>query len=521
MTFSKFFNGFNLFKRAYDATHHQIWTSIKLLILITLLFSTLMWIAERNNNPDFSFLDAIVWTFVKYVEDPADVATSPVTHFGQIVGTMVGILGIAIFAVPAGLIGSGLLEAMEKEKEEKKTEKNSVLLHKRFRRIAQSSSYFLNEDKLKITLKYVPRYRSLAHIQAKTGMTNDEIIAAVNNCPDMRIMNLESTQRIEENPQDKLIVVNFPLNNEYGCCKDRGSDVTIVAPVAATEPGTGSFAYSLAAMGGFNYVSKELTPNPDDPFGFYSMKKSSLALIGDYDTKEEVESQALHFMDDLKTFKLNSEKNGRRHWYIFILGTTKSIDCQVHFWRLATTNRNDSLPAITVKDNEYRSTVLREDEDILQRIFQASKKSIETRDVVIKDQKQPISVCLDNNDIQKSVNSSNIMCRMGGGKDCNALTIRLGYEILVYHSSHLLIVKDLAEAIKKQIEPERTIPEEAKNSFLKEGDGFADEFGKMDIFDQNPARLKKTIARESKNARERFERFDLDGNLEVREKSKK
>ena len=498
MTFSKFFNGFNLFKRAYDATHHQIWTSIKLLILITLLFSTLMWIAERNNNPDFSFLDAIVWTFVKYVDDPADVATSPVTHFGQIVGTMVGILGIAIFAVPAGLIGSGLLEAMEKEKEEKKTEKNSVLLHKRFRRIAQSSSYFLNEDKLKITLKYVPRYRSLAHIQAKTGMTNDEIIAAVNNCPDMRIMNLESTQRIEENPQDKLIVVNFPLNNEYGCCKDRGSDVTIVAPVAATEPGTGSFAYSLAAMGGFNYVSKELTPNPDDPFGFYSMKKSSLALIGDYDTKEEVESQALHFMDDLKTLKLNSEKNGRRHWYIFILGTTKSIDCQVHFWRLATTNRNDSLPAITVKDNEYRSTVLREDEDILQRIFQASKKSIETRDVVIKDQKQPISVCLDNNDIQKSVNSSNIMCRMGGGKDCNALTIRLGYEILVYHSSHLLIVKDLAEAIKKQIEPERTIPEEAKNSFLKEGDGFADEFGKMDIFDQNPARLKKTIARESK-----------------------
>lgn len=33
--------------------------------------------------------------------------------------------------------------------------------------------------------------------------------------------------------------------------------------------------------------------------------------------------------------------------------------------------------------------------------------------------------------------------------------------------------------------------------------------------------LKKMIERESKNARLRFERFDLDGNIEEREKSKK
>jgi hypothetical protein len=179
------------------------------------------------------------------------------------------------------------------------------------------------------------------------------------------------------------------------------------------------------------------------------------------------------------------------------------------------------LPVITVKDTEYGSTVLSEDEEILQGIFQNTKKSLEMRSVVIKGQKQPISVCLDNNDILKSLPPSNIMCRMGGGKDCNAVTIRLGYEILIYHSSHLLIVKDLAEAIKKHIEPEHTIPDEAKNSFLKAGDGYADDFGKMDIFDQDPARLKKMIARESKKARENFERFDLDGNLEKRENSKK
>jgi hypothetical protein len=170
-------------------------------------------------------------------------------------------------------------------------------------------------------------------------MKGDEIIEAVNNCPDMRLMNLATTQRNEDMPQDMLVVVNFLLNNEYGCCIDRGSDVTIVAPVAVTEPGTGSFAFSLTAMGGFNYVSKELTPNPDDPFGFYTMQKSKLALIDEYDMKKEVESQALHFMDDLKVLKKHSGANGRKHSFIFIMGTTKSTECQAHFWRLATNKK--------------------------------------------------------------------------------------------------------------------------------------------------------------------------------------
>lgn len=35
-------------------------------------------------------------------------------------------------------------------------------------------------------------------------------------------------------------------------------------------------------MGGFNYVSRELSSNPDDPFGYYTMRKANLKVIGDY-----------------------------------------------------------------------------------------------------------------------------------------------------------------------------------------------------------------------------------------------
>ena len=512
-----YLNSFHLFKKAFIKTRREVFASLIILFIVTMGFTIVMWIAEHLNDSDYTFWEAMVWIITKYVEDPADVTSPPVTMLGQFVGTMVGILGIAIFAVPAGLIGSGLLDAMEDDKQEKITAKNSIKLHKCFRRISQSNSWFYNEKKLKITLKAVPRYRSLAQVQVKTGMTNDEIIAAVNNCPDMRLMNMATTMRSEEKPQDRLVIVHFPLNREYGCCVDRGSDVTIVAPVAVTELGTGTFAFSMAAMGGFNYVSKELAPNPDDPFGFYTMQKSKLALIGDYDAKEDVESQALHFMDDLKCLKQNSEKNGRRHWFIFIMGTTKSVDSQVHFWRLATDTKG-LLNRLSVNGLEYGSTVMSEEEDTLQAIYSMAKMSLETHEVVVKDKNQHVCVCMDNNDILKSVGPSNIMCRMGGGVDCNSLTIRIGYEILAYHSSHLLIAKDLADAIKVHIEPERNIPEEAIRCFMEEGEGYADEFCKMEIFDQSPNRLRKMIENGKKYARKNFEQFDLDGNVEERKK---
>lgn len=504
-------NNIILLRNAFVSTRRETGASLMILLLVTLVFTFIMWLAESGSNPDYSFWDALVWVIVKYVDDPADVVTAPVTILGQVIGTLVGILGIAIFAVPAGLIGSGLLDAMAEEKEMEKVSNHSKQLHKRFRRIAQSASHFRNNSGKVITLKRVPRYRSFPHIIMKTGMTNDEIIAAINNCPDMRLMNTAATHPIEAQGQDNLVVVHFPLNNEYGCMLDRGSDVTIVAPVALTELGTGNFAFSLAAMGGFNYVSRELSPNPDDPFGFYSMQKSKLNLIGDSDTKEEVKSQALHFMADLRELKERSEKAGRTHWFIFIVGTTKSAQDQVYMWRLATDNA-EMLPSQVKGDIRYGSTVRAENEEQLQHFYDSVREVLGKYSVVVGGTKQPISVSLDNNGVLKSISTSNIMCRLGGGVSCNSLTLRIGYEILLHSSQNLIIAKDIAEALKSIIEPDKEISEQAQRCYLKEGDGFADDHCKTEVFESDPEALRKMIKQKSKEARKRFEHIDLDGN---------
>ena len=343
-------------------------------------------------------------------------------------------------------------------------------------------------------------------------MTDSEIFEAVNNCPDMRLM--ATTLSSEANLKDDLVVVNFPLNNEYGCCLDRGSDVTIVSPASLTEIGTGSFAFSLAAMGGFNYVSKELSPSPDDPFGFYTMRKRNLDLIAEYDAKEDVESQALHFMSDLKELKDHSERKGRKHWFIFLMSSRKSSEGQVYMWRLAT-DKAQVLPSQLKGTVRYGSTVMENDEEKLQQFYEAVRDALGNYDVTVAGTSKKIDVSLDNTDVYKSVSPFNIMCRMGGGSTCNALTLRVCYEILLQSPRHLSIAKEIADALKNVVEPDREIPESAKKCYMKEGDGYADDFLQTAVFENDLDALRDMIKRKSKEARARFEHLDLDGNEQV------
>lgn len=504
-------NAFILFGRAFKNAKKDFWVSIQVLLITTIVLALLFYFVEHTAQPEEykNPWDAFVWAITRYIGDPGKFAgKGPVTLVGRYIDTFIGILKILIFAVPAGLVANGFRKAMEDDKKLRRLLKASVVLHKRYRRTG-SGSWYIGKNGLKYTYKLVPRYRSIIDFQVKTGMSADRVIETVNFCPDFRLQNMSTVLRRAEE-EDRLVVEHFPLNTEYGCFLDRKSNVTIVSPT--TTLGTGNSAFSLAAMGGFNYVSKEIEPYPDEPFSFYLMSKKNLKLIGDYSLKEDVESQALHYINDLKRLKKNSEERGQKHWFIFVLGTTKSIDCQVHLWRLATDKNHVMGNRISVNERQYGSTVLQEDEEKLQQIFSEIQEKLNGRSVTIKGVEQNIVTNLDNNNLLAGVLPSNIMCRVGGGIDSNALTIRLGYEITVFSTCHLLILKDMADAIKSHIEPDRDIPEEAKKCFLENGDGFADGYGETDVFETDPIKLKTSLEKWRKEALEKYEHLDLDGN---------
>ncbi|MDY2832255.1 MAG: hypothetical protein SOU49_05880 [Sodaliphilus pleomorphus] len=188
----------------------------------------------------------------------------------------------------------------------------------------------------------------------------------------------------------------------------------------------------------------------------------------------------------------------------------------MHLWRLAT-DANKELPQVKVDDRMLGSTVTAQDEGVYQTIASDIAQRLNERKVLVNESEQSIVVTADNRKYAKTVPAQNVMCRVGGGKDCNAFTIRIAYDILVYNTKHLLVAKDMADAIKNVIEPDREIPEEisekARRCYLEPGDSYANEYGKQDVFLTSSEALKKMIEEKSRRARKNFEKYDLDWKL--------
>lgn len=247
----RYMKAFRFLGTAVKSKKTEMLVSLQFLLIATIVLSLLLYIVEHDANPEMigDGWKSFVWAFAKYIGDPGKVADEPiVTVAGQVIAFIVGILGIAIFAVPIGLIGSGFTEAIEERQKEEEIKNNVDKLHRSFERKQDPPTLF----------QVVPMFLSVVDIQARMGMTQDAIFEAVNASGDFRVFNMASTIPADQNPMDRLAVEHFVVNRPYGCFIDRGSRVTIVSPASMIDPMVGNFSYYLAKIGGFNFVSREL-----------------------------------------------------------------------------------------------------------------------------------------------------------------------------------------------------------------------------------------------------------------------
>ena len=247
----RYMKAFNILSRAIRSKKQEMVVSLQFLAIVTLILSFILFFVEHAAQPEVydNGWTSVVWAFAQYIGDPGGFAdTPPVTFTGRIIACIIGILGIAIFAVPAGLIGSAFTEVMDEDKRDSIIEENKKKLQLAFERKLDRPTGF----------RIVPQYLSICDIQARMGMKMDDILDAIDASENFRLINLAATQTIDEHPQDKLAVENFLVNRPYGCCIDRGSKITIIAPSSLIDPCIGGFAYYLALIGGFNYISREI-----------------------------------------------------------------------------------------------------------------------------------------------------------------------------------------------------------------------------------------------------------------------
>lgn len=403
---------FKLFWKAVKSTRHEMWVSLQVLVATTLVLSLLLFISEHNSQPDVfgTYWDALLWSFMGYIGDPGGFAAyAPITFWGRILKIACALVNIAIFAVPAGLVAGGFSGAIADDKRDRALEIMRARLYKAFRR---------KQDK-KTKLRAVPRYVSMVDVQVMQQIDTKDIIDAVRSSDSFRLRNLAYAVPQSKNPVDRLVIEAIPQQGRtsYGCCIDRGSKVTIIAPSLPREVAMGNFAYYLALYGGFNYVSKEYESDSDEPESFY--------LVND----ESSSAEMAEYMSDLRRLTAGTDR-----WAMALIVSDSVHPEGLHF---VTAKQKKLGGGFTVINMEAFDSLYNDVSEKMNQEFGIESE----RDVRYL-----------------PVGAKNVTTRIGGGERCNAFTLRLDWAIAAFDTRNIAIAYTLAEEIARTLEGREISP---------------------------------------------------------------
>lgn len=275
----RYVKAFSVLRRAISSKQDEMKVSLQFLVIVTLILSFILFFVEHEAQPEVynNGWTSFVWAFAQYIEDPGEFAvTPPITFIGRMVAVVIGILGIAIFAVPAGLIGSAFSDVMAEDENKEREKKICNQLYNAFERKMDRHTSF----------QVVPRYATINEIQARLLMTAEEVITATRVSDDFRLINLGTTQPMGSKAVDLLAVELCCRNTSYGCLIDRNSPITIASPSNIEDPIMGNFAFYLALIGGFNFISREVGQRV--PYKSYYLIDDESEVPGLYEYMEDL-----------------------------------------------------------------------------------------------------------------------------------------------------------------------------------------------------------------------------------------
>lgn len=114
---ARFSDALSIFKDVIITERRSILASLYLMMLLTFSISTLLYFAERDANPNgfSSILESMWWSIVTLVTvGYGDVV--PVTALGKLLGALASIIGLGMFALPAGILANGFAQELARIK---------------------------------------------------------------------------------------------------------------------------------------------------------------------------------------------------------------------------------------------------------------------------------------------------------------------------------------------------------------------------------------------------------------------
>lgn len=109
-----------LVKNVFKSRANDLKLSMVLISILIILASCLVYFAEHNSQPKvFTSIPATFWWAVITVTSVGYGDMIPITFLGKLLTAIITLSGLAIFALPAGIVTAGFLEEMRKSKHPK------------------------------------------------------------------------------------------------------------------------------------------------------------------------------------------------------------------------------------------------------------------------------------------------------------------------------------------------------------------------------------------------------------------
>ncbi|HEY0741330.1 MAG TPA: ion transporter [Chryseosolibacter sp.] len=118
---ARYLKALNLIQAVLRERKEQIVLSVMFIIFLLVMVSTVMFYVEHDAQPEvFSSIPTTMWWGIETLTTVGYGDMVPSTMFGKILGGMIAILGIGLFALPAGILSSGLTEHLHGNAKRKK-----------------------------------------------------------------------------------------------------------------------------------------------------------------------------------------------------------------------------------------------------------------------------------------------------------------------------------------------------------------------------------------------------------------
>lgn len=95
----------------------ELFITVFAILILLITASSLMYFVEKDAQPEaFSSILAAMWWGVSTLTTVGYGDIYPITAIGKFLGALIALLGIGMFALPAGILASGFAEEMQKKR---------------------------------------------------------------------------------------------------------------------------------------------------------------------------------------------------------------------------------------------------------------------------------------------------------------------------------------------------------------------------------------------------------------------